>query len=125
MLRSGRDGNHRFEVTRRIIWVPPSNFTLCLGEVSNESCAAPVLSDSPEIPTTPSAFGVNRPLVAEPEVGSGADPAVGSALVGGPPGFGEVPPKAPRPGEDIEGIPPDPGCPAIASLNVAVDSGGP
>src|SRR5271156_1587800 len=116
---------HSYGRTRRIIWVPPSNFTLCLGEVSSESCAAPVLSDSPEIPTTPSAFGVRRPVEADPEVGSGAGPAVGFALVDGPPGLGAVPPKAPRPGVDIEGIPPDPGCPPMASVNVGLDSGGP
>jgi len=118
---------HPYGMTWRIIWVPPSSFTLCLGEVSSESCAAPVPSDSPDIPTTPWAFGDRGPFRVGPEVVSGIGAAVGFAPAGGPPGFGAVPPYAPRPGEDIEGIPPGAACPcpAMGSLKVALDSGGP
>src|SRR5580658_7480244 len=117
---------HSWGMTRRIICVPLSSFTLCLGEVSSESCAAPLLSDRPEIPITPSTVGVNRPLMAGPELVPGIVAAVGLAFPGRlPPGFGAVPPYAPRPGEDMEGIPPDAACPPIGSLKVTLDSGGP
>ena len=51
--------------------MPLSNFTLCFGELSSESCADPVLSDTPDIPTTPWALGVSRLLIAAPEFPSG------------------------------------------------------
>ena len=84
---------HSYGMTWRIIWVPPSSFTLCLGEVSSESWAAPVLSDSPDIPTTPWAFGDRGPLRVGPVVVSGVGAPVGFALPGMlPPEFGAVPP---------------------------------
>ena len=116
---------HAYGMTWRIIWVPPSSFTLCLGEVSSESCAAPVLSDSPDIPTTPWAFGDRGPFRVGPVAVSGAGAPAGFAFPGiVPPELGAGPPYAPRPG-DIEGIPPGAACPAMGSLKVALDSGGP
>src|SRR5580704_12180996 len=108
---------HAYGMTWRIIWVPPSSFTLCLGEVRSESCAAPVLRDSPDIPITPWAFGDSGPLRVGPVVVSGVGAPVGFALPGiVPPEFGAGPPYAPRPGEDIEGIPPGAACPPMGSL---------